>query len=284
MKPVLTGLTAIALVGMLANSASAVGMHDRKPMTGLGDTDMRAGPIDRSLCDPVVNGSNQPATTTTGHVVHQAGTHPCMIKAAASTSAQPITIDSDLAFDFDKSVIRPSYAPKLDDIAARLMANPGMTLRIEGYTDSTGTTAYNQKLSERRAKAVIDYLSRQGVPATAMTMEAMGETHPIASNATADGRARNRRTEIHGAVAIMPTAAATPSPALSEPKVADGTIIGLDFGNRLVKLDGNRTFGVPDLAMMDGLKTGNAAIVHYRSDGSRNLASSIFQPEHEAQS
>jgi hypothetical protein len=150
---------------------------------------------------------------------------------------------------------------------------------------------YNQRLSDQRAQAVFDYLAKKGVSTSAMTMEAFGETHPIATNATAEGRAQNRRVVIANETRVMPMAAASTEPAaavttphVNGPQVADGTIVGLDFNRKLVKLDGERTFKVSDLYMMDELKTGNPAIVHYRIEGGQNVVSSILQPEHEAQS
>jgi OOP family OmpA-OmpF porin len=100
-------------------------------------------------------------------------------------------------FDFDKAEIRPDAAVILDEAASILNANPGRNVRVEGHTDSVGTDEYNQQLSERRANAVRDYLVEKGVDASRLTSAGFGESNPIASNDTADGRALNRRVELN---------------------------------------------------------------------------------------
>jgi OOP family OmpA-OmpF porin len=100
-------------------------------------------------------------------------------------------------FDFDKSEIRPDAAVILDEAASILSANPGRNVRVEGHTDSVGTDAYNQGLSERRAASVKDYLVGKGIDASSLTTAGFGESNPIASNDTADGRALNRRVELN---------------------------------------------------------------------------------------
>jgi outer membrane protein OmpA-like peptidoglycan-associated protein len=99
-------------------------------------------------------------------------------------------------FDFDKSNIRPDAQPILDEAISTLKEYKAITLSVDGYTDSIGTDAYNQKLSERRAKAVADYLAKGGIEATRMTEKGFGESDPVASNDTAEGRAQNRRVEL----------------------------------------------------------------------------------------
>ena len=100
-------------------------------------------------------------------------------------------------FDFDKSSIRPDAAVILDEAASMLSEHPSASVNIAGYTDSIGTDAYNQGLSERRAKSVKDYLVKKGVDGSRLTATGYGETNPIASNATKDGRALNRRVELN---------------------------------------------------------------------------------------
>ncbi|MBI1818470.1 MAG: OmpA family protein [Deltaproteobacteria bacterium] len=99
-------------------------------------------------------------------------------------------------FDFDKSVIRADGKPVLDEAIATLKKEGGVAVISEGYTDSKGTDEYNQKLSERRAQAVRDYLVKGGIAADRIRVEGFGETHPVASNDTDDGRAQNRRVEL----------------------------------------------------------------------------------------
>lgn len=99
-------------------------------------------------------------------------------------------------FDFDKATIRPDAVPILDQAAATLKEYGDVTVSVDGYTDSIGSDAYNQRLSVRRATAVKDYLERHGVAADRMTIRGFGKSDPVASNATPEGRAQNRRVEL----------------------------------------------------------------------------------------
>ncbi len=100
-------------------------------------------------------------------------------------------------FDFDESVIRPDAQPVLDVAVDQLNACPKSRVRIDGHTDWIGTKEYNQGLSERRAEAVRRYLTGKGIQSNRLRTQGFGETDPIASNQTREGRARNRRVEIH---------------------------------------------------------------------------------------
>jgi outer membrane protein OmpA-like peptidoglycan-associated protein len=99
-------------------------------------------------------------------------------------------------FDFDKATIRADARPVLDEAVATLKREGGILVIAEGHTDNVGTDAYNLKLSERRAMAVRDYLIAGGISPRRITAEGFGESHPVASNDTADGRAQNRRVEL----------------------------------------------------------------------------------------
>ena len=99
-------------------------------------------------------------------------------------------------FDFDKSDIRPDAVPILEEAAKTLKAESDLTVSVNGYTDSVGTEEYNQRLSERRANAVRAYLEKLGVAGGRLTAKGFGETNPVASNDTAEGRAQNRRVEL----------------------------------------------------------------------------------------
>lgn len=99
-------------------------------------------------------------------------------------------------FEYNSSDIQPEAAPVLDQAAEILNQNPGVTVRIEGYTDSSGTPQYNQALSLRRAESVDRYLVNRGVDPERFTVEGMGQSRPVASNATETGRAQNRRVEL----------------------------------------------------------------------------------------
>ncbi len=98
-------------------------------------------------------------------------------------------------FETNKAVIRPESFTVLDRVVEVMEENETYKLRIEGHTDSTGDDALNQSLSERRAGAVRDYLIRKGIAGERLTSEGFGESRPIASNETTEGRAKNRRVE-----------------------------------------------------------------------------------------
>jgi OOP family OmpA-OmpF porin len=121
-------------------------------------------------------------------------------KAAPAPPPEPVEeriVLRGVNFDFDKSEIRPDAAVILDEAASILNANPGRSVSVAGHTDSVGTDAYNQGLSERRAASVKDYLVGKGVDASRLSTSGYGESNPIASNDTADGRALNRRVELN---------------------------------------------------------------------------------------
>jgi outer membrane protein OmpA-like peptidoglycan-associated protein len=103
---------------------------------------------------------------------------------------------SDVLFDTGSADLKPSTREKLAKISGILLAHPGLTLQVEGHTDSVGTDEFNMELSGRRADAVRDYLAQQGVPASSMSAKGFGKTQPVASNDTSDGRQKNRRVEL----------------------------------------------------------------------------------------
>jgi outer membrane protein OmpA-like peptidoglycan-associated protein len=104
----------------------------------------------------------------------------------------------DVHFQFDSAKLTAADKTKLDTIATRLKKEaPSAQLRVSGHTDSVGKDAYNQKLSEKRARSVTDYLISAGVPrSNFVSVTGAGESHPVADNKTAEGRALNRRVEI----------------------------------------------------------------------------------------
>ena len=107
-----------------------------------------------------------------------------------------VTYAADAFFDFDKYVLKPAGRATLDDLVAKIQGVNVETIISTGHTDSIGTDAYNQRLSLRRANAVKAYLVSKGVPADRIVVEGKGEKQPVASNATREGRAKNRRVEI----------------------------------------------------------------------------------------
>ncbi|BBP51655.1 MULTISPECIES: OmpA family protein [unclassified Pseudomonas] len=104
----------------------------------------------------------------------------------------------DVHFEFNKATLTPADKNVLSGVATRLKQETSTTqLRVTGHTDSVGSDAYNQRLSEKRANSVVQYLVDNGVPrASFVSVSGAGESQPVADNKTADGRAMNRRTEI----------------------------------------------------------------------------------------
>jgi OOP family OmpA-OmpF porin len=117
-------------------------------------------------------------------------------KPMAKPAAQKVAYAADTFFDFDKSVIKPEGKAKLDDLVSKAGGIALEVIIAVGHTDSIGSAAYNQKLSERRANAVKDYLVSKGIEKNRVYTEGKGMKNPIASNSTAEGRAKNRRVEI----------------------------------------------------------------------------------------
>nr|WP_246499783.1 MULTISPECIES: OmpA family protein [Thiothrix] len=105
-------------------------------------------------------------------------------------------MSADANFDFDKAVLKPAGQASLDQFMAGLAGSKVSGISVVGHTDSVGTDAYNQKLSERRAGAVANYLVSKGVPAAAIQAAGKGESQPVADNGSKAGRAANRRVEV----------------------------------------------------------------------------------------
>jgi len=103
---------------------------------------------------------------------------------------------ADVLFDTGKYNLRPEAREKLAKLSGIVLAHPGLNLAIEGFTDSTGSNEFNQKLSEQRAGTVREYLVSEGLGAGTVTAQGFGEANPVADNATAGGRQKNRRVEI----------------------------------------------------------------------------------------
>lgn len=108
-----------------------------------------------------------------------------------------LDIPSDISFATGRADIEANFRPVLDSFAQSLRANPGTEVRIVGHTDSTGSDAINNPLSLQRATSTRNYLADRGVNPARIQVAGRGSYEPIASNATAEGRARNRRVEIY---------------------------------------------------------------------------------------
>jgi outer membrane protein OmpA-like peptidoglycan-associated protein len=107
-----------------------------------------------------------------------------------------VFVFNNIQFDFDSSVIREVSYPILNDIALTLINNPEIKVEISGHTCNMGSAKYNQWLSDRRAKAIVNYLISKDVEAERMTSIGYGLSKPIADNKTLSGKKLNRRVEV----------------------------------------------------------------------------------------
>jgi OOP family OmpA-OmpF porin len=114
----------------------------------------------------------------------------------APAAPTKLTFEAEALFDFDKAQLKAKGKDQLDGLLAKLKSLNWTAMTVVGHTDSTGPAAYNQGLSERRADSVKAYLVGQGLPAAAIQASGQGESAPTADNATAAGRAQNRRVEV----------------------------------------------------------------------------------------
>jgi outer membrane protein OmpA-like peptidoglycan-associated protein len=107
-----------------------------------------------------------------------------------------LNMPSNVTFAYDSATVQPQFQATLDQVAQVLSQYNETYIDVYGHTDSTGSDAYNQQLSERRASSVASYLETRGVQAARVGTKGFGETQPIAPNDTEEGRAANRRVEI----------------------------------------------------------------------------------------
>lgn len=108
-----------------------------------------------------------------------------------------LQIPSDVSFDTGRADIKANLRPILDQFASGLSSQPNTEIRIIGHTDNVGSDALNDPLSLQRAQSTRDYLAARGVSPSRVSIDGRGEREPIATNASADGRAQNRRVEIY---------------------------------------------------------------------------------------
>ncbi|MFV0645587.1 MAG: OmpA family protein [Sphingomonadaceae bacterium] len=111
-------------------------------------------------------------------------------------SAILVNLPDGVTFATNSYTINPAFQTTLNDVASSLMQYPNSLVDVRGFTDSTGSEAYNQTLSERRAEAVKNYLVSRGVASARIRSQGFGEMNPVADNSTEAGRAMNRRVEI----------------------------------------------------------------------------------------
>ena len=116
--------------------------------------------------------------------------------SASRPVTEKITLDTDTYFDFDKAELKPDGERKLDVIASRLKAMKLEVMVAVGHADAIGPAEYNEILSRRRAESVKMFFESRGFPADRIHIDGKGESQPVASNTTRDGRAKNRRVEV----------------------------------------------------------------------------------------
>jgi outer membrane protein OmpA-like peptidoglycan-associated protein len=107
-----------------------------------------------------------------------------------------LQMPSNITFDTGQAVVKPDFRPILDDVSSTLAEYESTVISIAGHTDSTGSTPFNQQLSENRAAGVRNYMVTRGIIPERVLTSGYGETVPIADNTTATGRQQNRRVEI----------------------------------------------------------------------------------------
>ncbi len=119
------------------------------------------------------------------------------VEPAPQSEVITLSDAGNVLFDFDKSDLTPAAKAQLDTLMDKLRNADVVSIKVIGHTDSKGSDAYNQALSERRASSVAAYLLSQGLAPNKLTSEGRGESEPVADNASDEGRADNRRVELH---------------------------------------------------------------------------------------
>ena len=208
------GLALGALTGAIVGGGAGAGIGPEFRKSGTDSDDERAAGIAIGAAAGAVIGgligymlAGEEAAAPAAAQPAAPGVRPAPAPAPAP-SAAPSPAESKkivlrgINFDFDKSNIKKEFMPVLDEAAQILKDNPSIKVTIEGHTDSRGTDAYNQKLSERRANAVKRYLVGKGVADDRLDTVGKGEGQPVAPNTQPDGkdnpegRAMNRRAEL----------------------------------------------------------------------------------------
>ncbi len=214
MKQHLSGLLAALFVA--SQMAGCANMDETQRTTATGAA---VGAVAGALLGGVTAGGNKTKSAATGAAIGAAlgagggylwSRHMQEQKAAMEQATQgtgigvtqtadnqlKLDIPSDLSFDSGRYDIKPALHAVLDRFATTLNQNPVTTVRVVGHTDNAGSDAINNPLSVNRAAATRDYLVSRGVAGNRIAIDGRGSREPIADNATAAGKARNRRVEI----------------------------------------------------------------------------------------
>lgn len=191
-------LAPAALLAALPLTAPLVSPLAQEAATGQVEIE-RPAPPPRGV---VVEQDGRPITGTIapGGAVAIQGANVVVVEEGPRTTR--LTVNNDVLFDFDKAELRPEAAEALQRVAEIIRQRGPSSVRIVGHTDSVGTDAYNQQLSERRARSVEQWLASHGGGLPPMQAEGRGESQPVAPNAGPDGadnpegRQRNRRVDV----------------------------------------------------------------------------------------
>jgi OOP family OmpA-OmpF porin len=205
-KPRITGLIALTCIGMLA-AQGAVAHEAGKANSGyVGSANSHLITDGFGNCVKTGFWTSADALADCGDKVKEAAAEPAPAAAPAPTPAPPpvpkvitksVSLSAGALFDVNSDVIKDAGKAELRELAAHINnLSDVQSVDIVGYTDSSGSADYNQKLSLRRATAVKNFLMENGVSPRVMTTLGLGEDKPVASNATREGRAKNRRVEI----------------------------------------------------------------------------------------
>ncbi|MGH8347579.1 MAG: OmpA family protein [Pseudomonas sp.] len=138
-----------------------------------------------------------PANTPVEHHGCPMPQYPAASVKPEAAQSEVITLSDDVLFAFNQSELTPTAKSRLDALMSKFEDADVVSIKVVGHTDSVGSDAYNQALSERRARSVAEYLLSQGVVPNKVTSEGKGESQPIADNETEEGRAKNRRVDLH---------------------------------------------------------------------------------------
>jgi OOP family OmpA-OmpF porin len=165
----------------------------RDPLGNRGEMDLASISLIRAFGRPAARPIPAPEP-----VVMQPEVQPVapVVQPAPQPVSEKVSFAAEALFDFDRAVVKPEGKAGLDDLMSKLQGMDTEVMIAVGHTDSVGSDAYNQKLSLRRADAVKAYLVSKGLEQARLYTEGKGETQPIADNATAEGRAKNRRVVI----------------------------------------------------------------------------------------
>jgi outer membrane protein OmpA-like peptidoglycan-associated protein len=194
----LTAPTEAQAGGAVALDASASSDPDNDPLSYTWDFGDGTPPAPRSSTPRITHSYARVGSYTVRVTVDDGRGGACSATAIVPVSQRIVLTEraGRVLFDFDKATLKPEAKSQLAGVLQLVRDQPGIRIHVAGHTDSIGTDAYNLRLSQRRAEAVAAYLVQNGVPRQSIQTEGHGKRQPIASNATAEGRAQNRRVEI----------------------------------------------------------------------------------------